>query len=366
MIKHKRKIAPISKNFKAVFWFVSIFFVSSSCILFPQEIKSTEEPTIEPSTSPTVTTIAPVMSRVFETITPLPNTQTPEPSFTPYPPSSTTPTQVLPGIRYPETPVPVQRSAVYPERQVKILLLGADLRESGPYRTDSILVLILNPAKNSVRLLSLPPALYINIPEVGMERLNTAINFGGPGKVMDTLQYNLGFRPDKYLLLDLNNFSQIIGFLDTISVYAATPMTDRCDISQSVDGWCSVAAGWNQMDKDTALWYVRSTEGGETKRLLRSHEVLIAVFSRLMDIQAITRVEELYATFRENVETDLSISDLNALVPLSQVMQNPDRLRRYTLTTSEAVPFTLPDGEVVNLLNQNAAWEIIRLAVFEP
>jgi anionic cell wall polymer biosynthesis LytR-Cps2A-Psr (LCP) family protein len=364
MMRNRRKIAFISKNYKAVFWFVTIIFVSSSCILFPQEIKSTSEPTVGHSNTPTAIELTPTLTRVFETITPLPDTQTPEPSVTPLPPTITT-TQILPGIRYPETPVPVQRSAVYPQNQVKILLLGADLRESGPYHTDSILVLILNPVNNSVRLLSLPPALYVNIPDVGMERINNAINYGGPGKVMDTLQYNLGFRPDKYLLLDLNNFSEIIGFLDTISVFAATPMTGRCDIPQSVDGWCSVAAGWNQMDNNMALWYVRSTEGGETKRLLRSHEVLIAVFSRLMDIQAISRVEELYSTFRDNVETDLSIYDLNALVPLSQIIQNPDHLRRYTLTTSEAVPFTLPDGEVVNLLNQNAAWEIIRLAVFE-
>jgi anionic cell wall polymer biosynthesis LytR-Cps2A-Psr (LCP) family protein len=214
--------------------------------------------------------------------------------------------------------------------------------------------------------LSIPPALYVNIPDIGMVRINSAASFGGAGKVMDTLQYNLGIRPDKFLSVDLYNFNIIIKFLENIDVYAAVPMTDRCDLPQAVDGWCKVKAGFNRMDENKTLWYVRSTLGGESRRLLRSQEVLLAVFSRLMTINAPSRLEELYAAFQNSVETDLSPSDLQNLTAIAPLLTNPDRIRRYSFTTTEAVPFTLPGGENVLLLNQNAAWDLIQFAILEP
>jgi LCP family protein required for cell wall assembly len=273
----------------------------------------------------------------------------------------------LPGARFPESPVLIQRQSVGLPGQIKILLLGADLRSTNnSYRTDSIVLLVLNTHQGSASLLSIPPALYVNIPEVGMERINSAVTFGGAGKVMDTLQYNLGLRPEKYLIVDMNNFTRIIEFLGELDVNAPSPITDRCDLLQAVDGWCTINAGMNHMDKDTALWYIRSINGGEFHRLLRTQQVLLAVFTKLMALNADSRIEELYATFYESVETDFSIDDFRYLASLAKLLQNPDRIHRYSFTAREAVPFTLPGGENVLLLDQNAAWDLINFAVLVP
>jgi polyisoprenyl-teichoic acid--peptidoglycan teichoic acid transferase len=344
---------------------VLVSFYLSGCSFFSQPAKPTsviQNGSTEPATKTATST------RIILTATKVPPTQTETPSptytFTPIP--TQTPTRELPGVRYPETPEPVNRLLSYPSGQVKILLLGSDSRGGSSFRTDSIVILAINPQQETASLLSIPPALYVNIPEVGMERINSAASFGGAGKVMDTLQYNLGFRPDKFLTIDFNNFTKIIGYLESIDVYAAKALTDRCDLPQAVHGWCTAAKGWNKMNNDTALWYIRSTKGGDSSRMLRGQEALIAIFSRLMSIHASTRIEELFATFNQSVETDLSIGDLQNLAPLAPVLLKPDHIHRFSFTSTEAVPFVLPGGENVLLLNQKTAWNLVNFAIFEP
>ena len=342
-----------------------VFVYLAGCSFFnqpPQPTKVIQTGTDKPLTR-TATSTRIILTATKVSPTPS-ETPSPTPTITPKP--SITLTRELFGARFPETPEPVNRLSSYPPGQVKILLLGSDSRGGSSFRTDSIVILSINPQQGTASLLSIPPALYVNIPEVGMERINSAASFGGAGKVMDTLQYNLGFRPDKFLSIDFNNFTKIIGYLETIDVYAAKTMTDRCDLPQAVHGWCTAARGWNQMNKDTALWYIRSTSGGETSRMLRGQEALSAIFSRLMSTHANSRIEELYALFYESVETDLTITDLRNLAPMAPVLLKPDHLHRFTFTSTEAVPFVLPGGENVLLLNQNTAWNLVNFAIFEP
>jgi LCP family protein required for cell wall assembly len=314
-------------------------------------------------TSSTVTSTRFILTATRMTPTP---TATPSPTFTITPIPTQTAIKVLPGVRFPETPEPVNQPKDYPAGQVKILLLGSDSRGGSSFRTDSIVILALNPQQKTASILSIPPALYVNIPDVGMERINSAVSFGGAGKVMDTLQYNLGFRPDKYLSVDFYNFTRIIAYLETIDVYATKKMTDRCDLPQAVDGWCTAIKGWNKMNKDTALWYIRSTSGGDSSRMLRGQEALLAIFSRLMSIHASTRIEELFATFFQNVETDLTIGDLRNLAPIAPDLLKPENIHRFSFTSTEAVPFVLPGGENVYLLDQYDALNLVNFAIFEP
>jgi len=350
---------------KVAILIAGLLILFSGCGLFTPTARPTDYLQIKITSQATNSATSTRFVRTATQISSTPSAA-PSPTLTNTPTPTLTSTPALPGERFPETPIPVLFQSTYPERQLKILLLGSDLRGNNPIRTDSIILFTLNPHQRTVSLLSIPPALYVNIPDVGMERINSAFSFGGAGKIMDTLQYNLGVRPDKFLSVDFNNFTKIIGFLGILDVYVMTPFTDRCDLTQAVDGWCTIFAGLNQMDENTALWYVRSTNGRESSRLLRAQEVLAAVFSRLITINAISRIEELYAAFHENVETDLSISDLITLKPLEYVLQNTERMRRYSFTSTEAVPFTMPDGEEVLLLNQKAAWDLVHLAVFEP
>ena len=69
----------------------------------------------------------------------------------------------------PASPIP------QPEGQVNILLLGSDQRPGDyGFRTDTILLLTLNPNDGTANLTSFPRDLYVYIPGWTTQRINTA------------------------------------------------------------------------------------------------------------------------------------------------------------------------------------------------
>ncbi len=314
-------------------------------------LNGTETSTMEPAASATAT------------FTPVPS-DTPIP--TEIPTSTITPTQVLPGVRFPETPVPMLRDMVYPEGQTRVMLVIVDNSTPNTPRADSIHMIGLNTLHETASILSIPSSLYVNIPDVGMERVYSSLIFGGPGKLLDTLEYNLGVRANRFIAVDFEHFGQLVEKLGPINVPVGAPLSSPCNLPVAVSGRCNVFPGLIQMDKGLTLWYLRERSGGEKDRMRRSQEVMLAFFNRLMDTQAPARLGELSTVFRENMDTDITVEDVVNLTPVSVAIYSNGRVRRMAMGDVEAVPFNLPDGQNVLLLDQNAAWSLIQQAFFQP
>ncbi len=250
--------------------------------------------------------------------------------------------------------------------QIRILLIGVDNRYPEIIRADSIVLLCLNPDQETATLLSIPPELYVNIPDIGMERISSTLNFGGAGKLLDTVQYNLGVRANRFLAIDIQNFLKIQDSLGPITVFAGARLVDRCDIAGASNGWCVAQAGPNLMNADKALWYARSRVGSEVERMRRAQEVLIAIFDRNMDLRSPARIPELYDAYAGSVETDITQEDLGNLTPMAVALYTNRHISRFSFTQVEAVPGTLPGGENILFLDQKTAWDLIKKAVFQP
>ena len=88
--------------------------------------------------------------------------------------------------------------------RVNILILGLDYRdyqeEDGPSRTDSMMVLTLDPVSKTAGLLSIPRDMWVNIPGYDYGKINTAyflgeaykVPGGGPALAMETVESFLG------------------------------------------------------------------------------------------------------------------------------------------------------------------------------
>jgi len=307
--------------------------------------------------TPTITSSATYTLTPTDTVTPIP---------TDIPTSTATPTQILPGVRYPETPVPILRDKIFPEGQVRVLVVLVDNGTPNSPRADSVHLVALNPRHETASLLSIPSSLYVNIPLVGMERLYASPIFGGQGKLLDTIQYNLGIRADRFIAVDFEHIAQLVSILGPINVPVGAHLTGQCTLPVAVNGQCTVTPGLIQMDKGLTQWYLRERSGGENDRMRRSQEVFLALFTRLMDIQAPARISELSQVFRENMETDVTAEDVVNLTPISVAVYTNGRVRRASFTDVEAVPFNLPDGQNVLLLDQYAAWNLIQQVILQP
>ena len=275
------------------------------------------------------------------------------PSLTPFQPLAPTTTAAIPvapssTLSPSSTPMPSATPwptpwLSRPTEQVNIIILGSDERPGTGYRTDVLIWLSLNPAEGTASIISFPRDLYVTIPGHDDNRINVAQAFGFP-TLQDTFSVNFGVRPDHYVLTNFSSFTKIVDSLGGINVDASREMRDKCDLPQGVNGYCTIPAGVNHMDGDTALWYVRARyTTSDYNRARRSQEVLMGLFHGMLSINAIANAPALYEQYRSSVETDMSVYDIMPLVPLAAELTRSDHLRHYNLGANEAVPFTIPE-----------------------
>ncbi len=302
---------------------------------------------------------------------PQPKTSTPLPTapFTATPPA--TPTPVNP---WGDFPAPSEPSAIeiprpmdpicFADGVVNIVLLGSDQRpyEAG-HRTDTIMIVSLNPQARTVTLLSIPRDLYVYIPGWRVDRINVADARGGPELVEQTILYNLGIRIDHWVRVNFGGFVSAIDSLGGIDVQVTRYLHDKCG-----DRWYTFSAGTTvHMDGWTALCYVRMRKAtGDFDRLRRQQEVVQAIFDRVVSLDGLSRVPELYAQFSRLVETDVTLDTLLPLVPLAvSVSGNPSAIRHYTIDSTMATMWRVPYSGASVLLPVRDAIQAMLRAAFE-
>jgi LCP family protein required for cell wall assembly len=279
--------------------------------------------------------------------------------LTPTPSLASVPWAPYAGPIYPaltEIPRPEQEFATGDE-VMNIAVLGSDMRPTGigGFRTDTIMILMLNRTKKSAALVSFPRDMYVYIPAFGMERINLAfpegmtISYpgGGFGLFRDTMKYNFGLTIDHYAMMNFWGFQDLINQLGGIDVYCAMGLHDS---RAGYPNGYGVAAGWNHMDGATALWYVRSRyTSSDFDRVRRQQEVLLGISQTLLNKNALSNIPGFFVTLAKYVESDLTLemaepyADLAASVSLSSIS------RAVFVPPTYGRDWITPDGKMVML-----------------
>jgi polyisoprenyl-teichoic acid--peptidoglycan teichoic acid transferase len=264
---------------------------------------------------------------------------------------------------------------------VTFLLLGSDKRPGQTYfRTDTIVIAVVRPASGQVALISVPRDLYVYIPTVGMDRINTAYEYGemprygypggGFALLKDTILYNLGLSIDHLAIVDFDGFRRIVDTLGGVDVPVFCSYTDWHLIDPSYDpeneyNWAlyTVGPGLVHMDGDLALWYARSRKrSSDFDRGRRSQEVLRALFTRALQTNSISKIPELYNDFSSAVITDLTLPALLELAPLALHLTNAD-IRSYYIGREYVSGWMTPGGASVLLPNGPAIQSLVQQAL---
>ncbi|MDA1330364.1 MAG: LCP family protein [Chloroflexi bacterium] len=257
-------------------------------------------------------------------------------------------------------PAPVE-PLTQPEGQINILIMGSDQRPGdGGFRTDVMLLLTLDKINGRVSATSFPRDLYLYIPGWRVDRINVAQARGGFDMTALTFDYNLGVRPDHWVLVNFDGFTQVIDSLGGITVQVGRSLSDQ----REGFGTYGVSAGSVAMDAETALWYVRSRgTSNDFDRTRRQQEVLQAIFLRFLSLDALTRAPDLYEAYRQTVTTDLSIGDILGLLPLANDIKNGLPVDRYAIGPNEVIPYVTSGGASVLLPDENAVRAVMSQAV---
>jgi LCP family protein required for cell wall assembly len=229
----------------------------------------------------------------------------------------------------------VPTSTPYPpwdgQRPINILLLGVDTRESdsAPPRSDTMIVVRIDPVQKRVDMLSIPRDLLVDIPGFYQTKINAAYPFGeasssvpggGPTLAAQTVEQNFGIYIDYFAEVDIQGMEKVIDTLDGIII--DVPGVVKDDQYPTADyGYTRVyfTPGLQLMDGQTAVRYSRTRhDDGDFARQDRQQEVLMAIRDRALATGIISKLPELISEVGDSVRTDLSLRQVLSLARLGQ------------------------------------------------
>ncbi|MFA4965283.1 MAG: LCP family protein, partial [Thermoleophilia bacterium] len=143
-----------------------------------------------------------------------------------------------------------------PGEPMNILLIGSDRTDlpGDPGRSDTQMLVRLDPATRSISMLSVPRDLRVMIPDRGYDKMNTAYSYGGPALTVRTFMELTG--------LEINHFVEIdfAGFWHTVNVLGGVyiPVDHRYYNPESSDyKSIDIKPGYQLLDGHDSLDLVR-------------------------------------------------------------------------------------------------------------
>jgi LCP family protein required for cell wall assembly len=208
--------------------------------------------------------------------------------------------------------------------RVTVLLLGLDYRDwdSGTdySRSDTMILLTMDPLTHTAGILSVPRDLWVAIPGFSHAKINTAyysgeahkLPGGGPGLAVKTVEQFLGVPINFYAQIDFDAFVRFINELGGIKVNVPAPIT----IDLLGDGYRTIKKlkpGIQVLSGKYALAYARArhTEGGDFDRAERQQQVILGIRDRILSLDMlpilIRRRQGLYEELASGIHTNLTL-----------------------------------------------------------
>ncbi|MFW6082419.1 MAG: LCP family protein [Chloroflexota bacterium] len=253
------------------------------------------------------------------------------------------------------------------KERVNVLVMGIDQRpgEEGAFRTDTMMVLTLDPVSKTAGMLSIPRDLWVPIPGYGVGRINTAHVLGqlnnhpggGPALAVETVEANLGIPIHYHVRVDFNAFVEVIDRLGGIDITVAEEIDDpKYPSHDPADPYgydpLHIEAGQHHFDGEMALKYARTrhSSGGDFDRAERQQEVLKSVFAKVTRVDMLStllaQAPQMWSTFQGSVETDLTLDKIVALARLTNEIDE-DNVRTGIIDEESTLFYETEDGQQV-------------------
>jgi LCP family protein required for cell wall assembly len=186
--------------------------------------------------------------------------------------------------------------------RTNILLLGTDdSPERGAVgRTDTIILATVVPLKPYIGMLSIPRDLWVNVPGVGEQRINTAYFFAeanapgaGPGAALQTVRENFGVPVRYYALVHMFGLTSVIDALGGVDIDLASP----------VGGF---PAGTYHFNGEDALSFVRERSSSDDfSRMVRTQILLSAVIKKVISPAYWSALPQFVYSLTQVVDTNI-------------------------------------------------------------
>ncbi len=267
------------------------------------------------------------------------------------------------------------------KRRMTILVMGLDKRpgEQGTgFRTDSLILVSVDPTAKRIGMVSIPRDLEMPIPgQDGMKPINTAYVLGelarpgsGARLAADAIQYNLGIPVNHYIVVSFGTVINLVDDIGGITIEVKDPIDDKEYPAMEGYGYdpLYIPAGTIQMDGQLALKYARTRhQSSDFDRALRQQQVIMAIRKKALQPDTwpglIVKAPALWNELSQGVITDFSFEEVVGMalylkdIPVENI-QRGSIDGNYT----QAVQY---NGQSVVTINRNTIAELMT-NVFGP
>lgn len=216
--------------------------------------------------------------------------------------------------------------------RVNLLVMGLDYRDWESFdvpRTDTMILLSLDPTGRSIGMLSIPRDLWVEIPGFEPSKINQAYRLGevydyaggGPGLALDTVEGLLGMRIDYYAQVDFSAFESFIDELGGIKI----DVPEEIEIDPLGDSNTQVLdPGVQTLPGYLALAYARArnTAGSDFDRAQRQQQVILAMRDRILSSEMLptlaTNAPRLYQELSAGIRTNLTLLQVVRMAWIAQ------------------------------------------------
>jgi polyisoprenyl-teichoic acid--peptidoglycan teichoic acid transferase len=263
--------------------------------------------------------------------------------------------------------------------RVTILIMGLDYRDwqtgTDVPRTDTMMLVTIDPLTNTAGLLSIPRDMWVNIPGFGYSRINAAyrtgemykLEGGGPALAMKTVEQFIGVPVDYYALIDFNSFIRFIDDIGGLDMKIRTPI--KID-PIGPGNTRTLQVGTQTLDGQAVLAYARNryTQDGDFDRSKRQQEVVIALRNQVVNLKLlpeyIQKAPKIYSDISAGIKTNLTLdqvirlSVLASKIDLKNIKQgvfDPHKDVQYATvqTTEGAADVLVPNPDQIRLIRDS-------------
>ena len=262
------------------------------------------------------------------------------------------------------------------ESRFTLVVGGLDRRpeETGlAHRTDSLMILSIDPDSNSIGILSIPRDLLVSVPGYAKrQKINTVLPNGegqrygfGPTLLQQTVQYNFGIPVHNYVLMDFQALIDIVDIIDGIEITIDYTLNDPKypDMNYGYDP-LFIPAGTHKLNGYDALRFARTRHGNnDMRRAERQQMVLYAIRDRILSFdmapRLILQAPQLWATLSDNLYTGL---ELGQVIQLALFVQDIDLANITTgvMNYNYVEDYTTEDGLFALIPSQGQVGYLMR------
>ncbi|MCZ8537242.1 LytR family transcriptional regulator [Paenisporosarcina quisquiliarum] len=186
-----------------------------------------------------------------------------------------------------------------------LLILGVDEREGDKGRSDTIIVMSVNPNDKSTKMVSIPRDTYTEIIGKGsMDKINHAYAFGGIEMSMATVENLLDIPIDYVVQVNMEGFEDIVDAVGGVTVNNTLDFT--------VDQF-NYPVGNIKLNGEEALSFVRmryEDPNGDFGRQNRQKQVIQGVLQEGASVKSLMNYRSIFNALGSNVQTNMTFDEM--------------------------------------------------------